>query len=313
VGRKLWVVILISVVSWLSCKSQQQDQAVALNGVVSFVVGKVSVERSSGDKLGLAVGDLVSEGDKVVTAGEKSLVDIQVAGKAIRVLGDSWLYFSRFAKDQNNDKEDIDLVVEKGSVFSKIVKKLSKGDKYKVRTQTATASVRGTEFLVENLGVSTQVACLNGKVAVVDNKTEESQLNLSANEEAKVEPGKDIVKSQVTKDRLQQLQVISNIKLLKEDVIKRYIQQKEEIRQKFVDDKKKIEKAVSDQKEKNQEMLKDQKLKDRQNIEKSKEQVEQAKDQIADKVNESKKDTKKMLEEQKKSIKPKTGIDQFKK
>lgn len=319
--KNSFLTLLIAIViTNIACKTTEQDVAVAFSGVVNFMTGTVKIVDQAGNKKDAQVGDIISEGSKVVTIGDNSMVQIYIGQNALRVLGNTELVMATLKTKTKSGTEEVDLSIEKGSVFTKVIRKLAKEDKFKVRTKTATASIRGTEFLVEQLNKSTNISCLEGKVAVQDLQEQQKEVILNGKEEANVVKGKNIVKKQISEDKLKKLQIMSEIKIMQEDIKQKYLEQKEDIRKKFEEDREIIKKAVSDQKEKNKKMLESQKKIDQENIEQIKgETKDSAKKATGDAVKsmENAKQVdidsqKKAANEKKESVKPKIDVNQFK-
>ncbi len=110
--------------------------ALAIDAKIEHIVGSVKITNPKGTSEA-TIGDKLSEKDTVVT-GEKSL--------AILGLGDG----SKFKVSQRTELEiasltdGTDLLLKRGSVFSRVSKQ--QGPRFKLRTRTATMGVRGTEF-----------------------------------------------------------------------------------------------------------------------------------------------------------------------
>jgi mRNA-degrading endonuclease HigB of HigAB toxin-antitoxin module len=126
---------------------------------VTFYAGDVTIQRGEAVKP-LQVKDQVKDGD-VIRTGEKSCVVIQSTdGLVLRVEQKSEVAVSLFnvtAKKQ--------ITLNNGKVLSS-VEKLKKGYDYSVKTPTAVASVRGTEFLTEFNGKDSIIAVAKGSVKV---------------------------------------------------------------------------------------------------------------------------------------------------
>jgi hypothetical protein len=131
-----------------------------LKGVITFQIGDVQVQRPDQDFAPLSISDKVTRGD-VIRTGANSQVTIQVSDMAVvKILANSLVEVQAlFGKDEGT------IYAKDGKVLTKM-NKLVKGQSFNVKTPTAVASVRGTEFMasVEN-GKST-VAVKEGKVAV---------------------------------------------------------------------------------------------------------------------------------------------------
>ncbi|NCC45308.1 MAG: hypothetical protein EOM18_17380, partial [Clostridia bacterium] len=100
--------------------------------------------------------------------GERSYVIIQTDdGIVIRFDSNTRVVFKSISDEKNRE-----LNLDRGKVVSS-VSKLKKESEYRVKTPTAVASVRGTEFLTEYDKGKTVVAVGKGKVSVVKTATEE--------------------------------------------------------------------------------------------------------------------------------------------
>jgi hypothetical protein len=217
-----------------------------------------------GDKKGvLKVGDSIEEGMRVVTDGEKSMADIYLGDNAVRLTGNSSLLFSKLSMIKDGLASD--LLVEKGNAFSKITKKLGKDDSYTVRTPHAIAAVRGTEFLVSETNGKSNVACLDGKVEVKDYAATNKTVTLDPKEEVDV-TGSDLVKKQISDDKMRILKNLSDIREIQGNIKQKYEDQKADMRKKFEEDREAMRKAVTDQKEKDKANVEDQKARDKANI-----------------------------------------------
>lgn len=258
-NRRIFSVFLIlaAVAFSFGCKKESKPPlAVAVNGMINFVAGTVKLE-TKGVVTDAKPGDVVAEGAKIITVGSTSLAEIYIGDNAMRVIGDSTLEFSKMAIINGGQLTDLSVV--KGGVFTKITKKLDKTDSFNVRTQTAVAAVRGTEFLVEENNGTPTVSCVDGKVEVSDQKNPEKTITLDQKEEVTVKSGADLVKQQIESDRLRKLELLSNIKDIQNDIRQKYEDQKADMRRQFEQQREEIRKAVVDQKDKDKEMVQKQK------------------------------------------------------
>jgi hypothetical protein len=262
-------VILLAFVCVFGCKKESKPPlAVAVNGIINFVTGTVKLE-VKGAVTDAKIGDTVVEGAKISTVGSKSIAEIYIGDHAIKVTGDSSIAFPRLVL--LNGGQVTDLSVTKGGVFSKITKKLDKNDSFTVRTPTAVAAVRGTEFMVEETDGKSNIACVDGKVEVADTQNAEKNVVLDAKEEVTVDKGGDLVKKQIESDKLIRLQLIANIKDIQADIKQKYEDQKADMRKKFEEQREQIRQAVVDQREKDKGMVQKQKDDDKARVEAQKE------------------------------------------
>lgn len=144
-----------------SC-SKKEEQA-----YVSFFVGTVSIEKHGEASAPVKILDMIQDGD-IIETGDKSYVLVQT-GDEIVIRFDS---NTRVSFSSISDVKFRELNLDRGKVVSS-VSKLKKESEYRIKTPTAVASVRGTEFLTEYENGKTVVAVGKGKVSVVKTATSE--------------------------------------------------------------------------------------------------------------------------------------------
>jgi hypothetical protein len=302
----------------LNCK--KEANTVPIKGIINFMVGDIKLIDVQGNSKNANIGDEITQGMKVEAVGQKSFVDIFIGDYIIKVLGNTKVDIQKLFENVNEGNKEVKFSVEKGSLFSKITTKLAKNDKYEVVTRTATAAVRGTEFLVTEENGKSNVACLTGLVAVLNNSLKEvNTVDLQPKEETDIIPGENMVKKQISDDKLRRLNILLEIKNMREDIRKKFEQQREEIRQHVKDQRAKNKEILDTQKEKDKALVEDQKKRDRENIEAikgktddaAKEAFDSAKKQM-DTVKVDKNAAKKEAEEEMKSVKPVIDKDKFK-
>lgn len=133
---------------------------------VSAVSGKAEV-LSGGSWKPLAVGDLLKNGD-VVQTGFKSSLALKIKDSTVDVAALTRMTVEQLA--ENSEKDNVRLFVDAGGVSSSVKKTGLKKIGFTVRTPVATASVRGTEFSVQNNFDSVKVDTTQGSVAVWNGK-----------------------------------------------------------------------------------------------------------------------------------------------
>ncbi len=131
-----------------------------LKGVITFQIGDVQVQRPDQDFSPLSITDKVTKGD-VIRTGANSQVTIQISDMAVvKILANSLVEVQAlFGKDNGA------IYAKDGKVLTKM-NKLAKGKSFDVKTPTAVASVRGTEFMASVENGNSTVAVKEGKVAV---------------------------------------------------------------------------------------------------------------------------------------------------
>jgi hypothetical protein len=147
------VMVAALLMAALSCSRKPQQ------AFVSFCTGDVRIIKAGEGARSLRAGDPIADGDVVETAG-RSYVIIQAGDALIRFESDSRVVISSIMDITKRQME-----LQKGKILSR-VSRLKKGNEYIVKTPTAVASVRGTEFLTQYSEGKTAVAVGNGKVNV---------------------------------------------------------------------------------------------------------------------------------------------------
>ena len=146
---------------------------------VVSVSGKAEVLVGSAWK-SLATGDSLKSGDMIQT-GFKSSVVLKVKNSTVNVSA-----LTRMTVEQlsdNPEKDNVRLFVKSGGISSDVKKTDARKVGFTVRTPVATASVRGTEFSVQNKFNSTDVNTTRGSVAVWRGK---NSVNISSDSETSV-------------------------------------------------------------------------------------------------------------------------------
>lgn len=127
--------------------------------VITFVIGDVKK-----NNIDAQIGDIIKENDVIVTA-EKSFCDIKIGESIIRIKARSEMSVSQLLK--NGELEATTLGLSSGSMLCK-PKKLIKTESFLVKTPTAVAGIRGTQFAVETDRVlTTRIKVFEGEVKAV--------------------------------------------------------------------------------------------------------------------------------------------------
>jgi hypothetical protein len=149
--------IIAVVMLSLSCT---QKQTITDYAVVSFFIGDVFRTGSSNT---LAIGDVIKESDSITT-GERSSCDVKIGSSIIRIKEKSKMSFASLSSKDSSENTSLEL--QEGRLLCK-PKKLLKSESFTVRTPTAVAAVRGTEFTIESdPEKTTRIKVFDGKVAV---------------------------------------------------------------------------------------------------------------------------------------------------
>ncbi len=272
-----------------ACKTEKKPEPALLEGIVNFVSGDVTVLKD-GKNAPAKAGDKVSAGMRIIT-GAKSFADIYVGINAVKMTENSDVEIKTLVRDKSNNTEKTELYLKNGKVFSRIARKLAKGDSYSVRTPTTIAGVRGTDFVVTQTNGKGNVACLKGKVRVRSAlQTEAEYVDINGGQEVTVEKGKELTVVSISEENMRNLRdIIENISELKAEIRQKFENQKREIKEKVIEQKEKNREMINKQKEENKENIENQKLKDKENIENIKEGVNKEKDKTKDLLNKVKK------------------------
>jgi hypothetical protein len=240
----------------LYCK---KDKNIQREGIINFLTGTVTIIDKD-KKVKAQVGDMVSQGMRIET-GNKSFVDIYFDDNAVKILENSIVEISELEINVNENSEKTRFHIKQGKIFAKVAKKLAKNDRFLVSSPTATAGVRGTEFLVIEDGGTGVVATLKGKVEVKN--------EASPDQGAVIVPDKKEVV--VEKDKEMTVRDLSaENRVLMENIMKNFQDMKKEIRERFEKKREEIRKAVEDQRQRNLESVEKQKKMDLENVERQK-------------------------------------------
>ena len=151
--------IIIPVISFVimlvvGCSSDQKEAYAAIN----FILGDVTVNNTT-----VEIGHVLNEEDVIIT-GSDSFCDVKIGGSIIRVKEKSRMVLSRILNSR--DMENTTLNIDSGKMLCK-PKKLLKNDKFVVKTPTAVAGVRGTQFTVEaDQAKTSRIKVYDGKVQI---------------------------------------------------------------------------------------------------------------------------------------------------
>lgn len=188
---------VLAVSAW-SCGGSSLKKA----GRIVFSVGDVRIVKADKTTVPAVLMHTIGPGD-AITTGKQSEAVIQIGSLGIvRVLPGTELSFDAIM----DRAKGTELNLSKGSVFSKILK----DNKYHVKNPTATASIRGTEFLVVYHTRDAVVMMHRGKVAVIPVTAAGGEVMVDAGRAAKARAGREVIierLSGVDRLRLEKLSV----------------------------------------------------------------------------------------------------------
>lgn len=160
--KKLCCAIIVSASFLCACSRTGKTPEIRV-GLVNFTAGTVIISGPSGKELPARPGDPLAD-RMTVRTGEKSVCEICFDNTSIRLTENSVLAMEKLFYGRGLS-ETTDLSLKKGEIFT-AAPKLIKGSSFSIKTSTAVAAVRGTQFFVSEGRVST-VSCTDGKVAVI--------------------------------------------------------------------------------------------------------------------------------------------------
>lgn len=136
-----------------------------IQGIVIFSVGDITIKQQDQAPRPLSLQDMVSQGDTIVT-GDKSFATIQFQDIGLLRIQEKTIVTltTLFANDRG------EVYLDQGQVLSKL-HRLKKETEYRIKTPTAVASVRGTEYSASYLNGKSLVSVRTGKVAVSTSKS----------------------------------------------------------------------------------------------------------------------------------------------
>ena len=152
----------------LGCGGKGGDEAEGARFLrVSQILGKVEIKLVGGQFRPARAGMRLGERDEVKTGGTGSTCILQTPGGSVVRLGaDSLLVMAKLYRNGKLKTEKTGLELLAGQVIVR-AKKLLGGEEFSVRTKSATAGVRGTEFMVQVDALrNTRVAVRQGRVLV---------------------------------------------------------------------------------------------------------------------------------------------------
>lgn len=191
-------------------------QAYAQNhvGLFSVVKGTVTIE-SGGKKSTAKVDDKVFPGDILVTAADSRAKLTMVDRTALNLSENSKLKIESFPT--KGEKKGVLLNLSHGKLRNEVKNTYDDKNKYEVKTPTAVAGVRGTDFVVNhNLKTNmTEVQTLTGSVsfsALKDGVPSGTPVTIKFNEKASVAPNAPVEPPKViTPDERKQIETETKV------------------------------------------------------------------------------------------------------
>lgn len=153
--KKFLIITLCIAASGIySCTKEVVDEY----AIITFIIGDVKKNSA-----GVSMGDVIKEKDEIITAAD-SFCDVKIGGSIIRIKENSKVIVSSLVR--KDDLESTTLGMDVGKMLCK-PKKLIKSESFIVKTPTAVAGVRGTNFIVEADKLkTTRIKVFEGKVQI---------------------------------------------------------------------------------------------------------------------------------------------------
>jgi uncharacterized membrane protein YgcG len=141
-------------------------QAQAVHGVLRVVKGDVQIKSGkTGQSARARMGEKVFPKDTVITGKDARAKIVMVDNNEINVSPDSQIEIQNYEYDPAAGKKDVLLNVIYGKVRSKVEQKYDgKTSKFQIKTPSAVAGVRGTDFLTGYQGGMTNIVTFEGRV-----------------------------------------------------------------------------------------------------------------------------------------------------
>lgn len=149
-----------AVAGWLLSHKALAAEGTA--GKVTRLAGSVTIIRN-GAESAAAAGQEVLVSDSVRAAADARAEVTFSDGSVLTVGPNSEVAISFFAPEAQESSAVLDVIA---GIARLTVNKATSWGRFDVRTTTAVASVRGTDYLVENTGAKTAVFVAEGRVAV---------------------------------------------------------------------------------------------------------------------------------------------------
>ncbi|MDH5657340.1 MAG: FecR domain-containing protein [Spirochaetia bacterium] len=207
---------------------------------------------------------------QIIKTGKDSRVDLQLKDGILFRLGPETkilLKESQILSGENFHKVEIDL--SKGKMFT-TVNKMEGASSFKVKTPTAIAGVRGTDFLVVSDEVSSDILVEDGSVEVLTESGDEivdggNKAN-TTEEEIKVSELTEEDKQELSEMGSDLHSINETAKTQIQEIIDNFEENKRLMKEAFEEQKTRDREMIEEQKAKDKEMVEEQKAKDRENL-----------------------------------------------
>lgn len=157
-------------------------------GVIAALKGNASITHTGSQATPAKVGDKIYEGDTIETLANSFVKVVTIDDHYLSVTENSKLVIEKYQTTGTKTNSLINLFY--GSIRSTLNHSLDAESNYEVKTETATAGVRGTDFVVShdaNSEASTQIVTYDG---VVEAQKKNPQTRIV--EKVRIQPGESV-------------------------------------------------------------------------------------------------------------------------
>ncbi len=202
--------------------SQSKTYAEELHGIFMVVKGDVEVESKKTGKFKAKVSSKIYAGDTVSCAADGRAKIVMSDRNVLNVSPDTKITVNKYENDSQTGVKNVDIELSKGKLRSNVEQKYD-GEKsqFLIKTPTAVAGVRGTQFLTsfDPVAMKTQIVTFKGEVSFALTGSD-TKVFVKKGESSTAAPGQTTPEAPkpVKKDDLEQLNKSSNsAKAEKED------------------------------------------------------------------------------------------------
>jgi len=135
---------------FVGCVSLISASAMAepMYGVLMVVKGSVKVQNASKQTTDAKVGGKVAEGDTIITAADSRAKIVMSDRNVINVNPDTQVQIAKYENDAASGKKNVEMNLLQGKVRNNVEQTYDgEKSKFQIKTPTAVAGVRGTQFL----------------------------------------------------------------------------------------------------------------------------------------------------------------------
>ncbi len=204
----------VIIVSLFLFVSQSKTYAEELHGIFMVVKGDVEVESKKTGKFKAKVSSKIYAGDTINCAADGRAKIVMSDRNVLNVSPDTKITINKYENDSQSGVKNVDIELSKGKLRSNVEQKYD-GEKsqFLIKTPTAVAGVRGTQFLTsfDPVAMKTQIVTFKGEVSFAL-KGSVTKVFVKKGESSTAAPGQTTPEAPkpVKKDDLEQLNKSSN-------------------------------------------------------------------------------------------------------